>query len=53
MVLGYRVQDSLLTPPLDRLDTLYCGFYGTLILQCIKDGVLPNHLVNEDENLND
>jgi hypothetical protein len=41
IVLGYRVEDSIIVAPLDAMDTLYCGFYGSIILYCLKEGIIP------------
>ena len=50
-VLGYRVHISIMAAPFDQLDILYCSFYGTIVVQCLKEGIIPTG-VSQEGNLN-
>ena len=43
-LLGYRVHISIIPIPYDRLDTLVAGFYGSVAIQCMKEGIIPSHI---------
>ena len=45
------MQSSLLAPPLDKLDTLYCSFYGAIVIQCLNEGLIPESIKNQDDIL--
>ncbi|OMJ76896.1 hypothetical protein SteCoe_23633 [Stentor coeruleus] len=44
MVLGYRVEESIVGAPLDRFDTLFNGFYGSIILHCLREDLIPSKI---------
>lgn len=33
--------------PLQRIDTLYVGFYSTIVVYCLKEGIVPNDVIDK------
>ena len=47
-VLGYRVDKSIIPSPFDQLDDLYCGFYASIVVHCLKEQIVCNGLLIHD-----
>ncbi|OMJ75752.1 hypothetical protein SteCoe_25016 [Stentor coeruleus] len=47
LLLGFRVETSIIPVPLDEKDTLYVGFYATIAMHCMKDGIIPKNIRQE------
>lgn len=47
LVLGFRVHVSIMPYPFDQFDTLYVGFYASIVMQCLKDGIIPDDIAEE------
>ena len=41
ILLGYRVHKSIMPASLHKMDTLYVGFYSTILVECLKQGIIP------------
>ena len=44
LVLGYRVNITIMPVPFDKLDTLYCGFYASIATHCMNEGIIPTKI---------
>lgn len=41
LLLGYRVHISIMPHPFGEIDTLCAGFYATVVVECLKENIIP------------
>ena len=41
LLLGYKVQNTIMPAEFQSFDSLYCGFYATIVIHCMNEGIIP------------